>query len=426
MRTGTLLVMIALGMIAFTSCQKDGFTNNTVVIRNEDDSVDDVVENNKLFERFVDPVSKVVSYRLLYGDPGDCCFSLYFTIKSMTDDGRYLVFKFKKGDSLTPATRYIMVADLKTGQVHQTCTLTEPFVDVKDNYMIYGRSYEGGWALFRRNFDNPEKEIKLQDAPSAVKSRGTIVALHGHLTLSKNRKKAFIDPEVITPDGKDIRIYGLFDLETGAWDPWGEDAATFTHAQLCPSDDSVALFADEDAMNKWNAVGRVGGYPRMWLVRKGSKEMVPAKAKNICSHEIWDDDGKGFSWCGSGEQVSGNGVYHHDLATGNQKLWADVPGARHNTCSTDNQYVVCTQSVGEYWGHGSYRVAFWNRNTGKYVWLYSTRPALNPKGVKQAMGTNPHPRFVMNGKYVVTTAYNDNGTCDIFVTPTKQMIKMTQ
>ena len=72
------------------------------------------------------------------------------------------------------------------------------------------------------------------------------------------------------------------------------------------------------------------------------------------------------------------------------------------------------------------RIAFWNRETGKFTWVYSNRPPLTPKGAKVYGGSNPLPRFVKNGEYVVTTAYNDNGTSDIFVTPVRQMIEMTR
>ena len=74
------------------------------------------------------------------------------------------------------------------------------------------------------------------------------------------------------------------------------------------------------------------------LIRSdGKRTMIPAKARNFASHEIWDDDGRGFSWCGNGLDHE---IYHHDLASGVQECVMPLPGGRHNTLSPDLKYVV--------------------------------------------------------------------------------------
>ena len=55
-------------------------------------------ETSKLFERRTDPESGVVSSSLVYGAPDDNRQSLYFVTKSMTEDGRFLVFNYTKGN----------------------------------------------------------------------------------------------------------------------------------------------------------------------------------------------------------------------------------------------------------------------------------------------------------------------------------------
>ena len=71
-------------------------------------------EESSLFEKRVDPVSGVVSYALNYGAPDDNKQSLYFVTKSMTEDGRFLVFQHTVGNELKGfEPRRQKVADLK-------------------------------------------------------------------------------------------------------------------------------------------------------------------------------------------------------------------------------------------------------------------------------------------------------------------------
>ena len=398
-------------------------------------------ETSSLFERRVDPESGVVSYALQYGAPDDNKQSLYFISKSMTEDGRFLVFWFTKGNEKTPGgpgPRHQMLADLKKDKVFDLgpeamTPLIEaeedepviPFIETKEDYMVYGDRERG---FFKRDFRHPEKEIKLCDVPPELSSLGRVIRLASHLTLTRDRKKAFLDVAVRTEGGRKRYIHGMLDLATGAWEEWGETPWDCNHGQLNPADDSLAMCAWEGC---WDTAGRAykdstGWYPRMWLIRKGSREMIPARAINFASHEIWDDDGKGLSWCGHGYLTGEHYVYHHDLATGRQEVWAAVPGARHDCCSPDNKYVVTDQAPETWWRGCKWRIAFWNRETGNYVWLYSTREALMPKDNQSRLHPDPHPHFVMNGRYVVSTANNADGHMDLYVTPVEQLIRMTR
>lgn len=384
-------------------------------------------EKSNLFKPFVDPESGVVSYVLQYGAPDDNRQSLYFISKSMTEDGRFLVFWYTEGNERKGAgPRHLMLADLRKDKVFDLGAIRmTPFIETRDDYAVYGDPEKG---FFRRDFRAPDKEIKLCDIPGELSSLGNITRLATHLTLTRDRRQAFLDAAVRTPEGKERYLQGLLDLETGAWDPWGETSWNCNHGQLNPVDDSLALCAWESA---WEEAGKAyqdstGWYPRMWLVRKGSKELLPAREINFASHEIWDDDGKGISWCGHGWLVDEQCVYHHDLASGEQQAWAKVPGARHNSCSPDNRYVVTDQAPETWWRGCKWRVAFYNRESGKSVWLYSTRDELMPQDNQSKLHPDPHPHFVMNGRYVVSTASNADGHMDLFVTPVAQMIEMTR
>lgn len=386
-------------------------------------------ETSSLFEPFTDPESGVVSYVLRYGAPDDNRQSLYFVTKSMTEDGRFLVFMHTEGNEKKPGgagPRHLMLADLRDDKVHDLgVSKMTPFIETRDDYMVYGDPERG---FFRRDFAAPGKEIKLCDIPEELRALGEIRRLASHLTLTQDRKRAFLDTEIRTPEGRNRFIQGMLDLETGAWDEWGETEWICNHGQLNPVDDSVALCAWESA---WEELGQAyqeetGWYPRMWLVRKGSKELIPARDINFASHEIWDDDGQGLTWCGHGYMTDDHCVWHHDLATGRQEAWARVPGARHNSCSPDNKYVVLDQAPETWWRGCKWRVAFYNRETGKTTWVYSTREPLMPQENQSVLHPDPHPHFVMNGRYIVSTANNADGHMDLLVTPVAQLVRMTE
>nr|MCR4823754.1 hypothetical protein [Bacteroidales bacterium] len=167
-------------------------------------------ETSKLFEPRVDPESGVVSYALKYGAPDDNRQSIYFTSKSMTNDGRFLVFWYTEGNEKKPdgpGPRHQMLADLKTDKVFDLglSTMT-PFVEINQDYMVYGDRERG---FFRRDFTDPLNEIKLCDVPAEIKSHGEDRRLATHLTHTSERKQAFLDTEILTPDSKSRYLQGM-------------------------------------------------------------------------------------------------------------------------------------------------------------------------------------------------------------------------
>ena len=299
----------------------------------------------------------------------------------------------------------------------------DPFIECKENYVVFGSPKLGGF--FRCDLAEPSKAVKLCGLPKGLDD-GEYKAdrYYTHLTLTKDRKRAFLDTSLVNAAGKRRWVQGMLDLATGDFDKWGETPFCCNHGQVNPADDTLAMCAWEACWEKDGQEYRkkTGWYPRMWLMKKGWREMIPAKDRNFASHEIWDDDGKGFSWCGR----PGDYVYHHDLATGKQERWCGISGARHNNVSPDKKYVVCDDAPERWWRGCKWRVGFWNRETGKHVWLYSTRPPLMPRDNQSKMHPDPHPHFVMHGKYVVCTANNADGHMDLYVTPVAQMIEMTK
>lgn len=384
---------------------------------------------SKLFERRVDPVSGVVSYALCHGKPTDNRQSLYFIVKSMTDDGRFLVFNHTRGNErIGRGPRQTMVADLLQDKVFGLPRCD--FVETRENYVVWCTPKDG---FMRVDLANPGKSVRLCETPEKLAKIGKIVSLASHLTLTQDRKGAFLDVRVEqavpgTTNKVEVYVQGLLTFATGDFEEWNRETDhIFNHGQLCPANNRLALCAWERAWEKaWKDYQKkTGWYPRMWLVEPGKTTLVPAHERNFASHEIWDDDGKGFSWCGRGSHDPGDYVYHHDLATGLQERYCGVRGARHNMLSPDKRYVVCDDAPETWWRGGKWRVAFWNREAGRGVWIYTTRPPLCPREKESKLHPDPHPQFVCKGRYIVSTASNADGHMDLYVTPVAPLVEMT-
>ena len=131
---------------------------------------------SKHFEKRIDPVSGVVSYALSLGVERNVQ-SLYFTAKSMTADGRFLLVDVSRNERLNnfdaqgrllkkaPANRkHKALVDFLKDELVELPEVDGqiPFVDVKDDYMVYFRNQ----AFYRRDFRAPTAETKLCDYPA--------------------------------------------------------------------------------------------------------------------------------------------------------------------------------------------------------------------------------------------------------------------
>ena len=109
---------------------------------------------SKFFEKFTDPKSGVVSYLIKPGIESFQQQSLYYSVKSLTDDGRFLVFDVYDGeqecDDPNPGkSKQFAIIDFATdkmmrfpktgGEKHQI-----PFLDVKTDTLYYSRGSDEG------------------------------------------------------------------------------------------------------------------------------------------------------------------------------------------------------------------------------------------------------------------------------------------
>ena len=213
-------------------------------------------EHSRLFVAYDDPVSKVRSYLLRPGLLGHNQQSLYFTAKSMTDDGRFLVFDVSDKEGLSEPTggevrfntrfRRKGVVDFLRDEAYllQDVPGAIPFLDRKASRLYYV-DYE---AVHCRNLaGDPRKDEIVCRVPDEFRCAypDPEQRVCTHLTLSPDRRKAFLD--IRRADGRSDP--GTLDLTTGAFARWTHFDFFANHGQFCPSDDGLAMVAREMAGN---------------------------------------------------------------------------------------------------------------------------------------------------------------------------------
>ena len=394
-------------------------------------------ETSKLFVRNVDKDTGVVSYVLKPGLVSHNQQSLYFTAKSMTDDGRFLVFDMSDDEfavkdgqrvKINTENRVKAVVDFAKDEVVKMPGIGGqiPFVDVKNDRVVYVDER----GLFKRELkDDPAKEILICRLPPELTPRNPKAwqRYHTHLTATRDGKKFFFDACI---DRK--YVIGLLDGETGKFELWGNTDEEFcsNHGQMCPVDDALALGAWEYSWEKrcWNKertkrervhIAQDEYNYRLWLWRPGCDfENFPPIEGGYATHENFSVDGTSFYWnCGIG-------VFQLDLKTGLQECLVPVYSG-HAMQTADRTGVTFDQPAEDWYRGVPWHVWFSNQKSGRMIRIHTTHGAYAQRDNASNMHPDPHPQFVCNDRYVVCTLC-DPGRLNLSVTPVGQLYRLTE
>ena len=385
-------------------------------------------ETSSHFERFADPQSGVVSYLMRDGTFESNQQSLYFTQRSMTDDGRFLVlttapYEFapeylKKGAKVPRRLAAVDFADDSTFVFGPEGKYSIPYVDVVHD-AVYTVDFDLG-KLMKYDLRDKGRPVAEYGLPKEVSDLGRVKWWYTHLTLSADRAKAFFDAGLATgKPGPERCVEGVLDLATGTWTKWGEAPFVCDHGQISQVDDNLALCAMENVVTAYK---KDGSYPRMWLLRPGERCNIPSKTILHATHEIWDDDGTGFYWCSRTSDRGQYGVFRYDLKTGEETCLSPMM-SMHAMTSADRRYVVYDWPLPPLGRGSAWRVGFYDRETGANVYVFTFRPAISDfaKDEKSVLHPDPHPQFVMGGRYVVSTANLPGRHMTLAVTPVEPL-----
>ena len=388
-------------------------------------------ETSRLFLRHVDPSSGVESWVL---KPGIFSFhqqGYYFTQRSMTDDGRFLLFwgrdsEYEADGKTKKAKRRHVTAmiDFAKDTIIELKGVRArvAFMDVKTDQIWYfnkARDSADSVVCRRDLLIDPLKEIELCRVPEAlIRGAKKIYNFSNHPTLTKDRKKMFISAHL-----DDRFEYGCINLETGAWECWGIAPFYANHDQLNPVRDDLAMVAWEGCRKSPGGIEymkKTGWYPRMWHVRPdGSRELQPSRipGHNSATHEHWSEDGKGFYWCAGG-------VHYQDLATGAQETVEPWP-AYHAAMSSDNRLVTFDCPVDKWYRGCKWQVGFWNRDAKRGLYIHAFSPNISDDDGGGHDHPDPHPSFVCNDRYVLCTMNGPDRRMNLSLTPVAPLVART-
>ncbi len=392
------------------------------------------VEESELFERFVDPVSGVVSYLVKPGLAGYNQQGLYYTQRSMTDDGRFLIFSVAPDENVTgkKVTRYqrLAIADLEKGKItvlddfmSSPCT---PGLDTVKNTVTYMKRKAGELGVFRRHLAEPLREEKVCDTPANVLALGKIGSYYTHLSFSHDRTKIFLDMCCAKTNGiNGLSVGGTLDITTGIFREWYRDKYIVRHGEINPVRDELALALKPygDSHKQVHDCGKEGVCRRLMLYTPASARMIipkvpeGGKAPVHVVHTAWTPDGKSIYWC-----AYSNGVIIMDVDTGEQQVLMKDNCAVHCALSPDGRYLVFDEVAGEKRFRGQeWKIGLYDLKAKTTKWIFSHRPPLGSPEKPSHLHPDPHPHFAQGMKYIVSTVIcGEPGRMTVAVTPMAQ------
>ena len=363
------------------------------------------VTDRKLFTPVNNPDNDIVFY-VLNRRVAPLQAGFYFVNDSMSADARYLWFYCAFPPSLT---RTLGVVDFLTGDVRhfpETQFVTaSPFIDPITACAYWSM----GNGLWRRG-PQPDDDVELVNKiPDEYIGQRTVTKLATHLTLTPDRQAFFVDAAF----GLQY-LFGTLPVNGGDFVPWWRFDRNYNHAQVCPTDPDLVLFAEEGHADPITGL-KFPITDRLWLIRRGEKPRPLMPQPTRVTHEWWDPDGQ-HVWC-----VSGKATWRINIADSVVET-IDFPRHCWHSHSSANGRLLVGDSTERFYRGCASAVHFLNRDTGRCLLI-----ANNPERADYA-GANyhidPHPRFCCHDQFVVFTT-TVLGNVDVAVVPVKNLLDRT-
>ena len=384
------------------------------------------------FTQYTDPVSHqrvaILSTRIAPVQQG-----MYFVNSGASDDHRYLWFMC----AFPPAAPHSMaVIDFLTDEIHHfpdTTGVSGCLVDGKTGNLYFGC----GQGIYVRNTNPKDPPVRIACPPEAVRKLGGGCGC-SHLTFTPDRKELIVD--FSTSQGC---FLGSVNVATGEFTQWyrTEKGTNYNHAQCCPIDGNTMMCAHElwnSKLNRNDPVFVDGIYPRLQIIRRDGTRTMLKPYGNGATHEWWAPDGKSVYYINNNVQESGVGVVARDKLDGSAPeviCSCSTPGAFNNLwhaqCSQDENYFVMDAAYPcmgkDIWRGAESMVYFHNHLTGKTIKFITKNPVVEgwTPEFSCPYHIDPHPRFVMDDKYITFTA-TVMGRVDLAIAEVAPLIEATK
>lgn len=368
-------------------------------------------QTSRLFTRWSHPTTGIESY-VLTERVAPVQQSLYYTVPSMTDDGRYLWLRCAyPPEGGRHAQAVLGVVDFELDELRVYPETQHPTaaagVDVLTGDVYWGVDRD----IWKRGPRTGDKPVRISRLPDEIPSKG-LERIATHLTHSADRKSLALDARAGL-----ISYLGDIPLDGSPMRIWQRIEKYHNHAIFSPTDPDTILFAyehwKEPSSGAFNGATK---YHRMWLLRRGQKaEPVLKEPVSHSGHEWWDADGKHVWYVHYGV-----GIKKVDLATRQEtNVW---PGRlSHGYSDRSSRYLTADWMLDP-------RVCdcivyFYDVQTKKQLEIVS-RPPL-AEHLTQITHLHPHPQFVSQDRYICyTTTVHDR--VDVALTPVEPLKAMTK
>ena len=365
--------------------------------------------HSKLFTPWKNPETGVTLY-LLTHKVAPVQEAFYFSNASLSDDGRYLWFYCAFPPSATAAQgRTLGVVDFERMEARHfpdtQFNEASPFVDPQTGEAVWGM----GAALWRRGPGAKDETVKINALPAEIIGARPVPRIATHLTRSADGSVYFIDAHI----GLQY-VFGTLPVDGSDFKEWGRFERNYNHAQICPTDPNLVLFAQEFHGDPITGLT----FPitnRMWTMRPAEKPVSVLSDPLWVTHEWWDPDGV-HAWC-----VWGNETWKVNVHTHAVEKILFPHHCWHSHSSQTGEYIIGDSNKGFYRGCPS-SVHFLNRRTGRLVKLVDN-PEM-PNHVGRSYHIDPHPRFNCADQYVTFTT-TLRGEVDLALARTEELLALT-
>lgn len=368
------------------------------------------LENHPYFTKFTDPQSGVESYLLTEKIAG-MYQHFYFSESSVTKDGKYLWIR-----CTYPPSWFVTLAVVSLDPEN-------PFIRHFPHAGVYGELpcitpeqdgvyYPNNDSIYKVDLmGNVTKVFQLD--PDFVKNR-PIQKLTTHSTVSCDGKYMILDMQV-----GGVYYVMRVELATGAYKVLNNFGRTYNHAQFCPTRPDLFLI-DQDWWRDYHSGEYFCIDNRIWLMNiEGTRfePLVPSAfygrdGSEIC-HDFWSEDGY-LCWVDYSQ-----GTYECDIDTRQiQHVWKRP--ICHCHTSPDRMLWVGDQSPYA-WKERPCQILFYDRQTNKEIPVFSAMP--EPPVYRGQYHVDPHPQFVCDGQYIVSTATVEVDTATVAITPVAPLLE---
>ncbi len=372
------------------------------------------LETSPLLTPWKDPVSGVESF-LLDGRAAPFLQSFYFTVDSLSADGRHLWFytAFPPGGDAYYG-RQLGVADFLENEIRlfpeTQFTDASPYMDPRTGEAYWITMLE----LWKRGPGPGDTPVLVNRFPAELANNRRPLRIATHLTRSADGRSFAIDAQI----GRDWYL-GDMPLDGSPFRLWQTFDRCYNHAQFSPADPDLILIAQDGWFDP--ATGEKGdAEDRIWLARRGEAaySLFPDDPSNARGHEWWGADGR-HVWYIS----YGRGVACVKTQGGPEEIIWDLPRASHAHADTTETYVVADAIPHDL---SESRVAFLNRRSGRAIDIVSHLPYPAPdlSAWKSKYHVHPHPRFTPDDRYIIYTT-TVRGRVDVALVPVAALIEKT-